>query len=108
MGPLDQAPIRSLPAGPRAALVSAPPPAADTSTQGHEVGHNKSQTARSDTPTSSQPLHLGFVREMQHHREYGVLGVGVLHELGTVTQRGESGLDSVGGADVQPSSAKKS
>ena len=54
------------------------------------------------------PLHLGFVREMQHHREYGVLGVGVLHELGTVTQCGESGLDSVGGADVQPSSAKKS
>ena len=54
MGPFDQAPIRSLPAGPWAARFGVPLPVADTPTQRHEVDQNKSQTAGSGTPRSSQ------------------------------------------------------
>lgn len=63
MGPFDQAPIRSLPAGPWAALLCAPLPTADTSIQGHKVGHCKSRTVRSGTPRSSQSVDSGRLTE---------------------------------------------
>ena len=46
--------FRSLPAGPWAARFGVPLPVADTPTQRHEVDQNKSQTAGSGTPRSSQ------------------------------------------------------
>ena len=67
----------------------------------HSVGevHNSNQFTEPLGRSDPVPTPLRFESQQQLHRERGVLGACA---LGAVAQRGERGLDGIGGANVQP------